>query len=116
MRIFNRRNNNGSNTTEPNALIQSGYGVITPGAASSGNQAVTFPIPYTSAPIVVITFGGDAASSSAYGAGNNTVKLFAAAKAVGITNTGFTAWIYATDNTAYAAGNTAFYQWIAIGT
>lgn len=117
MRIFNRRSNNGSSTTEPNALLQSGWvGFTFSGTATNTSIAVTFPQAFTGTPIVTLTFGGDqSAGSLALGNGVNSVKLFAAAKAVSVTSTGFTAYIYTTDSTSWVSGQSVYAHWIAVG-
>ena len=109
------RQDNTTNSTIGGSRIETGWGVMTPGAAASASETVTFRTAFTDKPIVIITFGGDHASSSVYGDGNNNIKLYTAAKAVAITNTTFGAYVYTTDSTSYAAGNKVFYQWVAMG-
>lgn len=115
MRLFNRRNNNGTSADEPNALIQSGWLAWRPGAVNASNQSITFPKAYTNPPVVVVSFGGDTGTtSSTLGAGGANVNN-AAAEAIAISTTGFTTRIASIGASAWAAGNTVYVQWIAIG-
>lgn len=98
-----------------NAVTLTGWGVMTIGAAANASETVTFGITFAQRPIVVLSFGGDAASATTYGSGGNTVKGPVASKAHTITTTNFVAQIHSSDGTSWSAGNTVFYQWIAIG-
>lgn len=109
------RNDNATNSEKPHSTILTGWGVLTPGVANSANTTITFGVTFTQRPIVVATFGGDANALSTYGSGTNFSKLFTGAKAVDITTTGFKVYVFTTDATNWAAGNTVFYQWMAIG-
>jgi H-type lectin domain len=109
------RQDNTSNATVNGARMEIGWGVIVPGATSSASESVTFSSAFTSAPIVTITAGGDHASSSTYGSGGPNIKLFLT-EATNITTGGFTAYVRSVDASNWSAGNTVFYQWIAIGT
>lgn len=97
-----------------NSVMLTGWGVFAPGAGSIGNEAVTFGVTFAQRPIVVITFGGDHASATSYGSGTAAIKI-AIAQASAITTTGFVAHVRSVDGTNWAAGNTVFYQWMAIG-
>jgi hypothetical protein len=93
--------------------IETGWGVMTPGVSNQASETVTFQTPFAARPIVVICAGGDAVSATTYGSGGNIVQAANYAKAHSITTSSFVAQINAPSN--YAAGNTVFYQWIAIG-
>lgn len=109
------RQNDTANVTEATAKIYTGWGVITPGVAAVASETVTFPAAFTSAPIVILTSGGDNASLTTYGSGGANVKDTIVGEAISVTTTQFTARLQARDNTNWAAGNTVFYQWFAIG-
>lgn len=107
------RQDNTTNSTETTARILTGWGVITPGVTNVATEAVTFNSAFVNLPIVTIICGGDNASSTTYGSGGNNLQGAVVSKAHTITTTGFTAYMSAPGN--WAAGNTVFYQWIAIG-
>lgn len=110
------RSNNGSNTTETAARIETGWIALTATAASTVQGTITFPVAFTSVPIVTATYGGDTAgASSTLGSGAINVKQ-AYADAVALTTSGFTALAATRDATNWTAGNTIYIQWIAIGT
>lgn len=97
-----------------NTVTLTGWGYIVPGAANTGVETVTFGVTFTQAPIVIVSGGGDATSATTYGSGAATVKgMFAIAES--INTTGFNARVRSSDATSWSAGNTVFYQWIAIG-
>lgn len=112
---YDVRNNNGTNATEINSLMETGWvnGVI--GAAAHIQIAVTFGHTYATAPIVVAGYGGDATSATTYGSGSNTVKGPVACKATDITTTGCNIWIHSSDGTSWSAGNVVFAQFIVVG-
>lgn len=92
-----------------------GWGVVTPGVSAITNETVTFGVTFSQRPIVLITFGGDNASAATtYGSGTAAVKI-GIAQASAITTTTFLAHVRSVDGTNWAAGQTAFYQWTAIG-
>lgn len=111
------RDNNGSFVQAPGSRIVAGWrGATFGGAVSNMIFSVTFDKPFTEIPIVNTTYGGDQPSGSvALGSGANSVKLFAGAKAVNVTTTGFTLYIFSTDGTLFAAGNSAYAHYTAIG-
>ena len=111
------RQDNTTNTYQSgNTVILTGYGVGVPGAAAFLSEAVTFGITFAAAPIVTISYGGDdTGASTTYGAGGNERKTYVVATAHTVTTTGFTARVSTTDATNWTAGDTVFYQWIAIG-
>jgi len=98
-----------------NTVILTGWGVITPGVTNIATETVTFGVTFTARPIVTLTFGGDAASATTYGSGSTNVKALVVSQASGITTGQFTAYLRTSDGTNWAAGNTVFYQWTAIG-
>jgi hypothetical protein len=121
MRLFNHRDNNGSNITEPNALNQTGWGAYTwTTTGSSASITVTFPQAFTNPPIVTAVFGGDQASGTvAYGSGGASVNGTVFVRASGITSTGctITFWGWGSAGSAnWTSGNIVYIQWIAIGT
>ena len=99
--------------TVPVDIIQSGWGVGVPGAVSTFNETVTFPVAFSVLPIVVAICGGDATSAATYGSGANTIQLNISTKAHTITASSFI--IHMTATAAWSAGNTLFYQWLAVG-
>jgi hypothetical protein len=108
------RQDDTTNAYKHNSVVLSGWGVITPGVASSGNDTVTFGITFAALPIVVATFGGDHATLGTYGSGAGNIKQ-GGAEAYSITTTGFTAQVWSKDGTNWGSGNKVFYQWTAIG-
>jgi hypothetical protein len=98
-----------------NTVILTGWGYLTPGVSPFMNETVTFGITFTQRPIVTASYGGDTAgATSTYGSGGANVKN-ATCGAISITTTGFTLRGQTTDASSWAAGNTAYYQWMAIG-
>lgn len=109
------RQDNTTNTYQKgNSVMLTGWGVITPGATYYAFENVAFGVTFAAKPIVLLTPGGDAVTSTTYGDGGAIIKIFVA-EAYGITTTGFTAHIRSVDGTNWSAGNTVFYQWMAIG-
>lgn len=114
--IITKRQNDTTNTTDTNARIESGWGVLTFGSAASNiSEAVTFNTAFATAPVVVITYAGDAASGTTRGTGGNTIKGPISQKVYGESTTGFTAHFHTPDGTTWSVGNTIFYNWIAVG-
>lgn len=113
---FGNMNNNGTNAAyTPNTQIQTGWAAAQPGAAPSINLTVTFPKAFANVPIVVASYGGDtAAVTSTLGAGGPNVKQ-AFVEAYSLKTTGCTIFVTSRDNSSWAAGNTVYVQWIAIG-
>lgn len=108
-----QRRNNTANVGET-SVVQTGWVNATPGVVNAISITVTFPVAYTAAPIVVATFGGDSTgATSTLGSGTVAVNN-AFAEAVSITTTNFVLRI-ATPGANWAAGNTVYAQWIAIG-
>ena len=112
---FTSRNNDGSTATEQNAMVVTGWVHKVIGAASNGSSAISFGHTYATAPIVILTYGGDATSATTYGSGSNTVKGPVACKAVDITTTGFNVFWHTSDGTSWSAGNVVFAQFMVIG-
>lgn len=111
------RNNNGTTLNETSSLLQSGWAGGAAGSTTgSVSFAVTFPVAYTNAPpIVVAVSGGDQTSGTvAYGNGSNTVQGQVFAKAVSITKTGCTIFVFSPTSN-WIASNIIYAQWIAIG-
>jgi hypothetical protein len=110
------RDNNGTNTTESVAKLQTGWAAATAGGTvSSLTATVTFPVAFSSAPIVVCVFGGDQIGGSiVYGSGGNNRVGTVSAKAYGVTTTGCT--LYAAGGSSWSSGDILYWQWIAIGT
>lgn len=98
-----------------NSVMLTGWGVMTPGVAAQANETVTFGVTFTQRPIVVITAGGDAVAATTYGSGGDNIKDGIVFKAHTITTTNFVAKFISRDASNFGAGNTVFYQWIAIG-
>ena len=97
-----------------NSVMLTGWGYIVPGVASTATETVTFGITFIQRPIVVCTFGGDNAGATTYGSGASTIKT-ALGEATSITTTTFVPVIVSRDASNWGAGNTVFYQWMAIG-
>lgn len=102
-------------SNENSARILTGWGVITPGAVNVASEVITFGTAFTNKPVVTLTYGGDAASATTYGSGGPNIKDACFTTAHAITNTTFTARFQTRDGSNWAAGNTVFYQWTAIG-
>ena len=108
------RQNDTTNVTENTAKILTGWGWVAVGGLGTGIEIVTFSSAFTTLPIVTLTYGGDHASSTTYGAGTVSLKQ-AFGGAIGITTTGFSAYVRSADGSNWPAGANAFYQWTAIG-
>lgn len=111
-----KRQNDTSNATVTGARIETGWGVITATAVTVLTETVTFGTAFTTAPIVIVTSGGDNVSGTAtYGAGtaarNNAFGI-----AHTITTSNFIVRMRSEGGVAWTSGDTVFYQWIAIGT
>jgi len=109
-----KRQNNTTNTTPANARVETGWGVMVATAANNAQETVTFATAFSTAPIVIVGTGGDHASSTTYGDGSLAIKAFYTGSG-GISTSGFTAYARTVDATNWTAGNTIFYQWVAIG-
>lgn len=110
------RQNNTTNSVIQNARIDTGWGWIQVGgsAVSQVSETVTFQTAFTTLPIVVITYGGDAGNTPpSYGTGGGVVLGAAATKASNITTTNFVATMTASGT--WPPAQTIYYQWIAIG-
>lgn len=108
------RQSDTTNAYKNKSVILTGWGVITPGVTGAASEAVTFGITFDQLPIVVACSGGDNAASTTYGQGGFNIKKITC-EAASILTTGFTPVLLTVDSTNWAAGNTVFYQWIAIG-
>lgn len=112
-----RRQDNTTNSDETSALVQTGWGRITMTAAAYNTKAVTFPTAFSSIPIVLVVHGGDRSAAQGagnYGQGGNNVHGLVMGACFAPSTTGFTAKMGATSGN-YAAGDTVYFQWIAIG-
>lgn len=98
-----------------NSVILTGWGVMTPGVSSAGQETVTFGVTFAQRPIVIVTNGGDHASATTYGSGGVNIKGSATGMAHTITTTNFIARCQSNDATNYGASDKVFYQWMAIG-
>jgi len=110
------RQDDTTNSTKEDVLIQYGWGAVQPGVASIGQEVVTFPRAYGSIPIVLMTAGGDqTAGTATLGGGGNTVHGAVTGKVHSVTTTQFNAYVYQSSTLNWAAGNWVYYHWIAIG-
>jgi hypothetical protein len=116
----NLRQNDTTNSTETAAVIQSGWGRMTAaGGSAYAIETVTFPQAYTSIPLVIACAGGDRSAAQGagnYGQGGNNVhgQIFGSAIEPSTTNFKVKVGTSAGAGT-YSAGDTIYYQWIAIG-
>lgn len=111
-----KRQNDTTNTAPAGARIETGWGWIQVGggAVAQVSETVTFNTAFTTLPIVLMTYGGDAGNVAAsYGTGGGVALGAAATKASNITTSNFIATITAGSN--WPAAQTIYYQWIAIG-
>lgn len=107
------RQDDTSNAYKHNSVILSGWGVIAGAGTAVVSETVTFGITFAARPIVVLSPGGDHASTANYGDGGNAIQGLTAGKAHTIATTSFVAYMAANGN--WSASNRVFYQWIAIG-
>lgn len=111
-----KRKNNGSNTTETAAIIETGWFAEVPGVASGSIKTITFQNTYSSAPIVIPVYGGDQVSGAqALGNGGNSVKDEAVCKAYDVTTTGCKIRTVSRDASNFAAGNIYYVHYLVIG-
>lgn len=116
MRIFNRRSNNGTVVTEPNAFEQSGWVAIQGAGTNQVHQVITFPIPFATVPVVNCTFGGDTSTTTnTLGAGGANVQA-AAAFARGPSTTGADIGATSIGGGVWGTANTVYVHWTAKGT
>ena len=110
-----RLQSNTTNTVIQNPIIQTGWKVIAGSVSGVLTDSVTYPITYSTAPIIVAVFGGDNIGGAAtYGAGGaNRNNAFA--EAFSVTVSGFSVRIVSSPSSNWAVGDNIFYQWIAIG-
>jgi hypothetical protein len=118
MRIFSRRQDDTSNSITPNTRVASGIGKV-PGAGTASSdvsEAVTFPVAFTTNPIVVCQFAGFMAVSGTYNpTGVDDTWGGATFSAEKATTTGFTARGRRNDGGSFASTSDYYYSWIAIG-
>lgn len=109
------RENDTSHTTVTNPKIQSGWGFFQGDDSNNNiNETVTFPEAFSSAPIVLVSSLGQAASSpSDIGDFNNVSKVFGQSEDIGASS--FSAALLSRDSTNLSSGAYYGYSWIAIG-
>jgi hypothetical protein len=102
-----------------NMLIQTGWGYVAgDGSNSFITKAETFPIAFdaNTVPRVFCNFQGVKATSGGVPANENDCSNGADyARALSVTNTGFTADVHYRDNTALVTTTNYVYTWMAIG-
>lgn len=109
------RQNNTTNSYKHNSVMLTGWGVGVPGAATNLSETVSFGITFAAIPIVVLCFGGDNVSgSTTYGAGA-VQRQAAGGWAHTISTVDFVARCQSFAGANWTAGDTVFYQWIAVG-
>lgn len=110
------RNNNGTTLHEQASAIQSGWVAGQPGVSAGIAFNITFPNPFQTVPLVIPGYGGDTSGTTAtLGAGDANIKGLVTPMAGGVTTTGFILRLRTTDGTSWAASNTVYAHWIAIG-
>lgn len=110
-----KRNNNGANITETAGHLKTGWICGQPGVNATITFTITFDAAFANVPIVLGVFGGDtAAVTSTLGSGGPNLKQ-AFAEATDITTTGFVLICCSRDGTSWAANNTVYAQWFAMG-
>lgn len=108
-----------TNTTENAAIIQAGWGRFNPAPNTpTAIENVTFPTPFTTLPIVLISpAGGVAANTNAPYPGTSTSYTDnQQAVANNQSTTGFSATLTRQGGATFSNATTIFYTWIAIGT
>ena len=113
MRIFSKRQDDITNSTQPNTKIFYGRGKISQNTGTDAAETVTFPEAFTSTPVVVLNFIG----YTIYGSGWADVPTAgwggATGSAEGTTTSGFTAQLRRNDGANF--NGDYYYSWIAIG-
>ena len=114
------RQNNTTDTDVTNQRICSGWGFIQGNNTTNITEAVTLPITYDSAPIVIVSLAGSAGSTPTLitdltGSGNTGGNATTTATGYAVTTSGFSVSIGRSVSTL---ASTAYYgySWIAIGT
>lgn len=110
-KLVNRQNDT-TNTVVTDQLVQTGWGQIAGTGASYVSEAITFPVAFDSAPIVLVGNIGSKATSQAANIGDFGVVYGFSTGTINVTTTGFTVGVYGTP----ASGSYYGYTWIAIGT
>ena len=112
------RQDNTTNNTVSNQLIQTGWGFIIGNGTALLSEAVTFPVAFDSAPIVMITAGGAKATSAGAPAtvDDDPTAGNCCAQASNQSTTGFTAKIHGVNSYTMGSTYNFIYQWVAIGT
>ena len=109
------RQDDTTNSTKEDVLLQFGWGVINGAVATAFNDSVTFPVAYTARPVVVVAFGGDQIGGTASYGGGTPARNSAFAEATTITTTGFNVRVVAAPASNWAVGDFIYYQWYAMG-
>lgn len=113
------RQDNTTNSTEDNVLIQYGWGFITGDTTEIIKETVTFPVAYTSAPIVMATRAGNLVGSNPSAVSDLTAAPFATNVTIPVASQSITTTNFIL-NMARSSGtfsNTTRYgyTWVAIG-
>lgn len=114
------RQDDTTNTIGQGMKIQTGWGRVAFGSTTAyTTEGVTFPEAYNGIPIVIVSHGGDRSNAQGagnYGDGGNNVHGQVYGACYGITKTGFVAKVgTSAAGGNYSAGDTIYYEWIAIG-
>ena len=107
-----------TNSNPNNVKIQYGWGRIAGAAATNISESVTFPTPYTSLPVVLVTAGGGVTTGGGSGAYPGTSTSYMDNMQAGANNestTGFQVTI-TRQGANFTVGHTLFYTWVAFGT
>jgi hypothetical protein len=113
--LATQRQDNTTNKTVSNQLIQTGWGYVLGNGTAFFTEAVTFPVAFDDRPIVVATLSGYKSGANPTHQGDcSSYGEVDSMHVVGTSTTGFTACF----NFGGAVANTIriLYQWIAIGT
>lgn len=117
-KLVNRQDDT-TNGAVSNQLIQTGWGWVIGGNSITATEAVTFPVAFDSAPIVIVTQHGYKADSNPAAIGELTGVFNAQSVVLSantVTATGFNARVTSDTGTTIANNIRIGYTWIAIGT
>lgn len=118
-KINHAKQSNVTNSTVGGARIEAGWGWmqnITGAAVGQMSEVVTFGTAFSSAPLVFLTFGGDAGNVPAvYGTGTRVSFGSAATNASDISASQFQATCTFASGGTLPNNSTIYYQWLAIG-
>lgn len=111
-----KRQSDTSNATVTGGRIETGWGFIVGNGTSALTETVTYGSSFTTAPIVLVSYGGDQTNTTpSYGSGGLNVRASVLGYPYSISTTGFSVRIQTTDATTWTSGQAVYYQWIAIG-